>query len=374
MSPLARRNLFHDKIRLAVTLTGVAFAVALMVIELGLFFGFTKTTSCLIDHSHADLWVTARHVPYLELGVPLNEQKVYQIKAAPGVIDAEKFINRGTRWSRLDGVQETIQVAGFNPGSDMGGPWNLVQGSVSELKTPDGVIVDELYKTKLGISRIGEVFEINGHRARVVGFTEGIRSFTTQPYVFTSVQHAQDFASLRADETTYVLVKIAAGANLGTVRRNIEARVKGVDVLTTAEFSRRTQSYWTLKTGAGTAILLAAVLGLVVGFVVVTQTIYATTMDHLKEFGTLKAMGAPNSYVYKVILKQASIAAVIGYGLGMIISILVVHYSQLAGAPILMNWWLAVGMFVVTLLMCAGAAMVSINKVTRLDPAMVFKG
>jgi putative ABC transport system permease protein len=256
----------------------------------------------------------------------------------------------------------------------MGGPWNLVQGSVSELKTPDGVIVDELYKTKLGISRIGEVFEINGHRARVVGFTEGIRSFTTQPYVFTSVQHAQDFASLRADETTYVLVKIAAGANLGTVRRNIEARVKGVDVLTTAEFSRRTQSYWTLKTGAGTAILLAAVLGLVVGFVVVTQTIYATTMDHLKEFGTLKAMGAPNSYVYKVILKQASIAAVIGYGLGMIISILVVHYSQLAGAPILMNWWLAVGMFVVTLLMCAGAAMVSINKVTRLDPAMVFKG
>jgi putative ABC transport system permease protein len=207
-----------------------------------------------------------------------------------------------------------------------------------------------------------------------VGFTNGIRSFTTQPYVFTNVQHAQDFAALREDETTYLLVRTEPGANLDEVRRNILARVKDVDVLTRAEFSRRTQAYWTFTTGAGIAILLGAVLGLIVGFVVVAQTIYATTMDHLKEFGTLKAMGAPNSYVYKVILTQAAIAAVIGYALGMVISISVVLYAQPAGAPILMNWWLAIGIFLVTLFMCAGAAVISINKVTRLDPAMVFKG
>jgi len=106
----------------------------------------------------------------------------------------------------------------------------------------------------------------------------------------------------------------------------------------------------------------------------VAQTIYATTMDHLKEFGTLKAMGAPNSYVYKVILIQAAVGAVIGYTLGMIISGFVIRFAQPAGAPILMNGWMAISTFLLTLLMCAGAAMVSINKVTRLDPAMVFKG
>ena len=218
------------------------------------------------------------------------------------------------------------------------------------------------------------MFEINGHRARVVGFTRGIRAFTTDPYVFTSFRHALDYAPLRDDQTTYILVKTRPGANVNEVRRNILARVKDVDVLTSAEFSRTTQRYWTLTTGAGIAILLAAVLSLVVGFVVVAQTIYATTMDHLKEFGTLKAMGAPNSYVYKVILIQAAVGAVIGYTLGMIISSFVIRFAQPAGAPILMKGWMAISIFLLTLFMCAGAALVSINKVTRLDPAMVFKG
>ena len=121
-------------------------------------------------------------------------------------------------------------------------------------------------------------------------------------------------------------------------------------------------------------MLLAAVLGLVVGFVVVAQTIYATTVDHLKEFGTLKAMGAPNSYVYKVIITQAAISAVMGYVLGMIVSAFVVRASQSGGAAILLPWPMAVGMFFLTLVMRVSAALVSINKVTRLDPAMVFKG
>jgi len=135
-----------------------------------------------------------------------------------------------------------------------------------------------------------------------------------------------------------------------------------------------TTFYWMFTTGAGVAVLIAAVLGLVVGFVVVAQTIYATTMDHIREYGTLKAMGAPNSYVYKVIMKQAAISAVIGYVLGMFVSIFVVHGSQKGGAAILMPAPMAVGMFFLTLLMCVGAALVSINKVTRIDPAMVFKG
>jgi len=168
-------------------------------------------------------------------------------------------------------------------------------------------------------------------------------------------------------------VKIAPGADVEQVRREILSRVKDVDAFTTREFSEMTEHYWMFTTGAGVAVLLAAALGLFVGFVVVTQTIYATTMDHIREFGTLKAMGAPNSYVYKVIVQQAAIAAVMGYALGITVSAFVVRGSQHGGASILMPWPLAVAIFFVTLVMCVGAALVSIHKVTHLDPAMVFK-
>jgi putative ABC transport system permease protein len=192
--------------------------------------------------------------------------------------------------------------------------------------------------------------------------------------VFTSFKNAQDFTSMREDQTLFILVKLVPGADVESVRHDLLDKVKDVEVFRTAEFSRMTTFYWMFTTGAGVAVLIAAVLGLVVGFVVVAQTIYATTVDHIREFGTLKAMGAPNSYVYKVIMKQAAISAVIGYLLGMIVSICVVQGSQKGGAAILMPAPMVVGMFFLTLTMCVGAALVSINKVTRLDPAMVFKG
>ena len=374
MPPLARRNLFHDKVRLTVTVTGIVFAVVLIVVELGLFVGFTSTTSGLVDHSSADLWVTSKHVPYVELGVPFSERKLYQVRAVPGVQEAQKMITRWTQWKRADGREESVQIVGFDPDSQMGRPWNLVQGSVEDLKRPDAVIMDEIYKDKLGASRVGELFEIRGHRARVVGFTRGIRSFTTSPYVFTTFKKAQDYASVDANQTIFILVKTAPGANINQVRQAILDNVKDVAVFTSPEFSRATQIYWMFTTGAGVAVLLAAALGLIVGFVVVAQTIYATTMDHMKEFGTLKAMGAANSYVYKVIIEQAAISAVIGYVLGMMVSMLVVRASQSGGAAILLPWQMGVGMFFLTMAMCVGAALVSISKVTRIDPAMVFKG
>jgi len=374
MPPLAQRNLFHDKVRLAVTLTGIVFSVVLIVVQLGLFIGFTTATSNLIDHSGADLWITSKNVPYVEQGVAFSERKLNQVRAVEGVADAQKIIARWTQWKRHDGGQDSVQIVGFNVDDRLERPWNLVEGRVEDLKSPDAVILDELYKQKLGVTRVGEVFEVGGHRARVVGFTRGIRSFTTSPYVFTTFKNAQNYTGLREDQTMFILVKVAPGADLQQVRRELLDHVTDVEVFTTAQFSRMTTFYWMFTTGAGVAVLIAAALGLVVGFVVVAQTIYATTVDHIREFGTLKAMGAPNSYVYKVIMKQAAISAVIGYVLGMIVSAFVVHASQKGGAAILMPVSMAVGMFFLTLTMCVGAALVSINKVTRIDPAMVFRG
>jgi putative ABC transport system permease protein len=373
MPPLARRNLFHDRTRFLVTLAGIAFAIVLVVVQIGLFLGFTVTTSGVIDHSHADIWIAARGVQYFEAGFPFSERKAYQALSTPGVESAEKYIVRFTEWKRPDGARKNVEAIGFDPDTGVGGPWNLVAGAVPDLKQQDTVIVDDTYRKELGVTRVGDTVEINGYRARVAGFTHGIRAFTTTPFIFTSFKSALNYTGSREDRAVFLLVRAAAGADVDEVKRRLVARLPDLDVYTREEFGRRTQNYWLFTTGAGVALLVAAVLGLVVGCVIVAQTIYATTVDHLRDFGTLKAIGASNRFVYGVILKQAGISALGGYAIGMTASFGVVWLSRMAGALILAPWQLTVAMLGLSLAMCAAASLVSIQKVLRLDPALVFK-
>jgi putative ABC transport system permease protein len=146
-------------------------------------------------------------------------------------------------------------------------------------------LVDELYREKLGVEKIGDRVEIGEHRARVVGFTRGIRSFTTSPFVYASFNSSLDYTNPTSSEgsTAYVLVKAAAGVSPRELQDRLRVRLSDVDVYTTAEFSERTRFYWRFTTGAGLAVLTAALMGLVVGIAVVAQTIYAATMDHIRE-------------------------------------------------------------------------------------------
>jgi putative ABC transport system permease protein len=374
VSKLAWRNLFHDKIRFSVTLTGIVFAIVLVAVQVGIFLGFTSATSANIDNTDADLWVTAQGNTYYESGFPYSERKLYQVLATPGVARAEKYIIWFTDWKKPDGGKEVVLIVGFDLASRMGGPWSVTTGDIRDLHSDDTVFVDELYREKLGVTHLGQRVEITGRRARVAGYTRGIRSFTTSPYVYTSFKNAQDYAGLKEDQTCYIVVKAAPGTDIAALQRALRQRIADVDVYTRGEFSRKTQFYWMFTTGAGVAILIAAVMGLIVGVVIVAQTIYATTMDHLREFGTLKAMGASNRYIYRVIIQQAVISAVIGYALAMVVTMFVVRGSQEGGAEIRMPLEMGLAMFFVAVGMCVAASIVSINKVTSLDPALVFKG
>lgn len=374
MASLALRNLFHDKVRLVATLTGVVFAVVLVGVQIGLFIGFKTSTATLIDNSGADVWVMTEGVRYIETGQVFSERKRYQVLAVPGVERAEKHLVQFGDWKLPNGAEEGVLLVGFNPDAPFGGPWSVVEGDPRDLAIDDTVMIDVLYKEKLGVTAIGQTTEISGRRARIVGFTSGIRTFTTNPAVFTSLKNALNYAGRREDEATYLLVRAAAGMDPEALARAIDERVANVDAKTTAAFSSETSTYWMFGTGAGITVLIAASLGLIVGIVVVAQTIYAATVDHLREFGTLKAMGATNGYIYRVIIKQAVAAALIGYSIGIAVSYGAVYASRDGGAAIVLPWQVGVAMFGLTLFMCVGAALVSINKVTRIDPAMVFKG
>ncbi len=373
MVPLARRNLLHDRTRFLVTVAGIAFAMVLVIVQLGLFLGFTETTSGVIAHSSADLWVMARGVQYFEVGFPVAERKLYQILSDSGVASAGKCIVQFAMWKRPDGARKNIEVIGFDPRVGLGGPWNVSQGSVDDLNQENTVLIDEFYREELGVGQIGDTAEINGVRARVAGFTRGIRSFTTTPFVFTSFKNALNYTRSRADQTVFILVRAAAGADVQSLRRRVAARVPDLDVYSRQEFARRTRNYWLFTTGAGIALLVAAMLGLVVGAVVVAQTIYAITIDHQRDYGTLKAIGASNRFVCGVILKQAALSAVSGYAVGMAIALAIVALSRSWGAVVRVPWELALAMFVLALLMCCSASVISIHKVLRMEPAAVFK-
>jgi putative ABC transport system permease protein len=373
MPSLAWRNTLQDRVRLAVTVTGIVFALVLVAVQLGLFLGFTQTTSNIIDHSKADVWICSKAIPYFDVGSPLPERRVYQVLAVPGVASADKLIVRFSTWRRHDGGEETIEIVGFNPAGGAGGPWEVIEGRIDDLKLDDTVMIDESYRNKLGVSRIGETVEIRGRRARVVGFTKGIKSFTTAPFVFSSFRNALDYASLREDETIYILVRTTPGADIAALKDRLARTVPGVDVLTTEEFSRRTRNYWMFTTGAGIALLIAAVLGFVVGLTVVAQTIYASTVDRLREFGTLKAIGAGNGYVSLLVAKQALILAVAGYVPGLAVSFAIVRLAQSSGAPIVLPWRVAVLLLLMAFVMSLGGSAFSIRKALSVDPSLVMR-
>ena len=203
---------------------------------------FIHTTANLVDHAGADLWITAHGVKTVDLATPLGERRRFQALATEGVGVAEPWLIGFGFWKKPDGVRETVIIVGVEPDSTMGQPWSLLDGldAREALLNPDGVIVDRLYAQKLGVERLGQTFEINDRRVRVVGFTSGIRTFTQSPYVFASLRKARSIASSlpNAEKAiTYVPIRVAAGASVQATRAALAARMPDVDVLTGDEFS-----------------------------------------------------------------------------------------------------------------------------------------
>lgn len=370
---LAWRNLSHDRSRFVVTLIGIVFAVVLIAIEVGLFLGFSDSTTVIVRHTRADFWIVSKGTQNFEVAFPVNERELYIARSVPGVADAEQLVVMFMPWKKPGGGDESVLLVGFDLDSGLAGPWNVVAGRVEDLRLPDAVMLDRLFTAKLGLEGVGDTAEINGLRARVVGLTLGIRSFTTSPWVFSSLRNAQRLAGLGEDQSNYVIGTVAAGADPAKVRDDLSRLLPRTDVYTSEEFANRTRNYWLFTTGAGASVLVSALLGLLVGTVIVAQVLYATTVDHLTEFGTLRAMGAPSGFIYKVILGQAAISATLGHLPGIGIAMLLGKASERAAAVILVPWELALGLYGVTLFMCMLASVVSIRKAMGIDPAMVFQ-
>src|SRR6266849_9510410 len=251
-------------------------------------------------------------------------------------------------------------------------PWNLVAGSAEALEIPGAVAIDRSYFARLGITGLGATAKIRDHKVEVRALTRGIRSFTTTPYVFAPLDRARTYTGISPNKATYILVRVAANTDVETVRSRLKANISDVEVLTPAEFRDRSRTFWLFGTGAGFALFAGALLGIIVGTIIVAQTLYSSTKDHLNEFATLRAIGSSGGYIHKVIICQAVLSAVIGFCIAAGVGFFIVERTAETALPIVMTPELTLGLFVLTVVMCVLSAIGAIAKVMRIDPAMVF--
>jgi putative ABC transport system permease protein len=370
---LAFRNLFHDRVRLAVTLVGILFSIVLVAVQLGLYLGSSYMITANIDHAKADLWITAYGAKSFEDGgLLLTPRERHQALATPGVKAVIPLIVKFAEWRKPAGGSTRVVIVGTD--AEDGGlePWALVDGTWEDIKAPESVAIDRTYLKDLGINGIGDTSQIAEGRVRVRALTDGVRSFTQSPYAYTTLNRARSLIGIDGERTTFYLVQLEPGADLNAVQQDLRGRLEGAEVLSQEEFRNRSLKQWLFRTGAGVALIGGALLGSLVGTVIVAQTLYSSTKDHLNEFATLRALGSSSGYIHQVILMQAGLSAVMGYLLGMTIALGILVLSQGSALPLVMTPGLAFWLFTLTVGMCAISALSAIVKVTKIDPAVVF--
>jgi putative ABC transport system permease protein len=370
---LAFRNLFHDRLRLVATVIGIVFSIVLVMVQMGLYLGFGRMVTTMIDNASADLWVMPKGTKCFEDPSLLDARQRNRALSVPGVAEAIPVVIGFADWRTPSGSSTPVFVVGSDLRSGGLQPWNLVEGRLESLSTPNSVAVDRTYFDRLGVSGLGSRAEIRQQTVRVAAVTEGIRSFTTTPYVFMDVDRARSYTGVPSSKATYFLIHIERGSEVGAVRANLQSTLgKDVEVLTPSDFRERSRQFWLFGTGAGAALFAGALLGIIVGTVIVAQTLYSSTKDHINEFATLRAMGSSRGYIYKVIIWQAILNAVIGFGLAALVGAAVVRATAASALPIVITPELSVGLFALTVVMCIISAIAAIMKVTRIDPAQVF--
>ena len=364
---LAFRNMVHDRLRFLLTIAGIAFSAFLMMFQGSLLAGFERASSRVIDSLDADLWLMPRGVQSFDFTPPLRGDYRGIVRGVPGVRSVAEIASGLAFWQRPDGTRKTVVVVG----GDTGVPGRIPLSHLSVL-LPEHVLVDVSDVGALGLASLPEDVEINSHRRRVERAVAGFGSFLGSPYVFGSLADARTCLGLQSGRAMFLLLGID-GRNLQAVQSNLRRRFPELDVLDRNQFAWRARLYWTTQTGAGGALLTAAVLGFIVGVLIVSQTVYATTMENIEEFATLKALGATRFFVMRIVAAQALASAVLGCAAGMLLSLPAMSAARRAVSWIYTPWQLAAGLAAATLLLSALASITAVRAALTVEPGRVFR-
>jgi putative ABC transport system permease protein len=384
MNLVALKMLVGDRAKYLGIVMGITFASLLITQQLGIFCGLmARSYGAITDMAYPDIWVMDPKVQFIDDTKPLQDTQLDRVRGVSGVAWAVPLYKGIIRARMENGTFQSCNVYGLDDASLVGGPPYMVQGKLEDLRRAEAVIVDQIGaedklahvardgKTKIPL-KVGDEMELNDHRAIVVGICRNNRTWQSQPVVYTTYSRATQFAPSERKLLSFVLVKARDREHLDQLCDRIHA-VTGLQALTGPGFAAATYWYFMEKTGIPVNFGISVALGFFVGTAIAGQTFFQFTHDNIRQFGALKAMGAGNGMLLRMILLQAALVGGIGYGLGVGLAALMgalTKHTELAF--MLPGWLLAFTAGAVTLI-CMASALFSIRTVMRLEPAIVFK-
>ncbi len=386
MNHVALKMLMGDKGKYIGIIMGLTFASLIMTQQPAIFVGLmARSYSFISDLGLPDIWVMDSKVQFIDDIKPLQETELYRVRGISGIEWATPLY-KGLLKARLaNGTFQTCIVVGLDDVTLIGGPPTMLEGKLEDLRRSDSVIVDidgardKLSKPSLTLGedptplKLGDALEINDRRAIVVGLAKVTRTFQSQPVIYTTYSRTKSYAPKERKLLSFVLVKDKKGQDLGELTRRITATT-GLAAYTQAEFKELTYNYFMKNTGIPINFGISVLLGFIVGAAIAGQTFYNFTLENMRQFGVLKAMGTSNWILLRMILLQAVLVGSIGYGLGVGLTALFGYAMRYSIMAFKFPWELLVFSGVGVSVICIFAAMISIYKVIRLEPAIVFKG
>jgi putative ABC transport system permease protein len=385
MNSIALKMLIGDRGKYIGILTGLTFASLLITWQMAIFVGImSRAYGTITDIGQPDIWVMDSRVQYIDDIKPMKDTQVYQVRGVAGVDWALPLYRGLLKVHQEDGNFQTCIVMGLDDTTLMGGPPEMVEGSMSDLRRSDGIIVDivaangKLAKPPLTPGgkpvplKVGDTVELNDHRAVVVGTCRITRAILAYPVIYTTYSRAMTFAPRERKLLSFVLVKAKPGQDIPSLCNRI-TRTTGLGAFTSYQFKEKTVMYFLKYTGIPINFGIAVLLAFIVGTAIAGQTFYTFTIENLRYFGTLKAMGATDVILLRMILLQAILVGSIGYGLGVGAASLMGYLSRSTELAFRLLWQtLALAAVAVTLI-CMLSAFISMRKVIKLEPAIVFK-
>jgi putative ABC transport system permease protein len=357
---------------------GVVFAALLIAQQSSIFCGLMLLTiSQIRDTQGPDIWVMDKNVQYVDDIKPLSDTELFRVKGVPGVEWAVRFYKGIARARLEEGTYEQMILLGIDDATLVGAPEGVFMGSIADLRKPDAVIIDAVGYKRIWPGeplRLGRVFEMNDRRAVIVGITTASKTFQSFPIIYTRYSQAVLFAPRERKVLSFVLADPAPGVPAEEVCRQIEAQT-GLQALTRQQFTWKTIRYYLQKTGIPINFGITVFLGFLVGTAIAGQTFYLFTVENIRQFGALKAMGTSNWTILCMVLFQAIQVGIVGYGVGVGLAALFgVATKGFGRLSFFMPWQVlaitAAAVFVIVLL----ASLLSIRKVLVVDPAIVFRG
>jgi putative ABC transport system permease protein len=378
---LALRMLTGDRAKYLGLVFAIAFSSFLVTQQSSLFCSLmNRTRSVILDVTDADIWVMDPATRYIDEVYALKDSDVDRVRSVDGVRWAVPFFRGSSRAISAEGKFRQTTLLGLDDASLAGAPEpaRMVLGSVDNLREPDGVIIDlagyHFFFPGQPL-QLGKTLEMNDHRAKIVGIVNASAPFSTFPIFYTRYSKALNFVGQERKLLSFVLVKAAPGVAPRELTRRIHAAT-GLEAETSKDFGWGTILYYIHNTGIPASVGITILVAILVGIVVAGQTFYIFTLENLKQFGALKAIGTTNGRIVRMILLQAIVVGAIGYGFGMGLAatfFAVISHKE-ATRGFILFWQTMAGAGVVVLIIVIAASLASIRKVLVLEPAIVFRG